>query len=1068
MTETAAVEVGRLAVERDELQHHLALSRSDTEIAELRKCLDSASGLWADLQRGGTGPLSAEPGAQPLSEALAGASSWLGLLQKNIDVLSGRRAAEEDGSVGGRPSSDGAEGGSAGGDGASAPPGDAASDLAWGRPRTRKPPEPEEGYVGPEEEFSDGATGATPAAVAGKAVAAPAPAEAPPRDQAAPLVSDEDEEEEEEDLAAQDGAVRTSDLEMVDYLGKGAVGKVYLVRQLSTGKLFAVKALSKRAMLQKKKGVAHVMQELNILRSCAHPFVIKLDASFQTKHWLCHMMEFCPRGHFYSLLQAQDKKRLPEDSARFYAAEILSGIEYLHINGFIYRDMKPENILVAESGHLRLTDFDLSQTADELSTPITADDNGIGVSQKEHDRLMELSEKHDSRAKDAAAQEAAENEKEEEKAKGNGEKDKRTAAVSDSTAQGSGGGRTEKESSAARAAPEVQSGMAPARFDSFVGTIEYMAPEVVRGTGHSFAVDFWVFGVMVYEMLYGVTPFRGQDAKATFEDILEKQIRSANFFKHPLCAEPKPKVSSAVRDLIGKLLAKDEKKRLGYAHGVAQIKAHAWFKDVKWDLQRNQEPPVMPEAKIVSLANPKKLEEVFDKLDKEEKEKIQAAAEKRAARRAEKGDDSGGSPEVDRSGANNPARLRGFRYEREPVLGADSAVGAYGNDQTGRKKLIESMAAEAQRRADAQRFTVTISLPLPAALDEDRVVPSDGAAASGAVTIAGIVFEGSESPVVVDVVSGSAAAAEPRLQNARAGAGSVRLVRVNAGVVDGGSWLGCLRRAVTASAEQQTQLQLQFEADECDDLGAGASSKLAAGADSRTSIAWNSGSMQDAATERDVGGGGSEITLEATVPEGVQPGQQILVLAPSGQRIEVTVPEAAEPGSVLRVVVPPASAPDSAARSATCDTPDLEDGGGIGNGTEEESSFAEALAALQAGDYSSAVAHFETVLTQEECEAGRHDEARQGLEQARRGVTLSGLGNEQLQEILDGDGCHAAVHEHLGLAAVDADATADGEASGTGGGDGAAAQPRSPAPAAGLRSWLPAARKSRRKTDDGA
>ena len=109
-----------------------------------------------------------------------------------------------------------------------------------------------------------------------------------------------------------------------------------------------------------------------------------------------------------------------------------------------------------------------------------------------------------------------------------------------------------------------------------------MAPEVVQGTGHSFAVDFWVFGVMVYEMLYGVTPFRGQDAKRTFEDVLYKQTKSASFYKHPLCEEPRPRVSSNAKDLIAKLLVKNEKKRLGYEHGVAEIKSHPWFRNVKW------------------------------------------------------------------------------------------------------------------------------------------------------------------------------------------------------------------------------------------------------------------------------------------------------------------------------------------------------------------------------------------------------------------------------------------------------------------------------------------------------
>lgn len=403
-----------------------------------------------------------------------------------------------------------------------------------------------------------------------------------------------------------------------------------------------MKALSKRAMLLKKKGVSHVMQELNILCSCAHPFVINLVASFQTKHWLCHLMEFCPRGHFYSLLQSQDKKRLPEDSARFYAAEILSGIEYLHFKGFIYRDMKPENILIAASGHLRLTDFDLSQTVAEASTQasIRADARGIGVSQKVHDEQIiarERAQQHEERIQQAAeadAAAAAPNKSELEL-----EPEPQQQLQQPSAEPSSGGGSAAGPLSSAAAA--AGQGAVAARFDSFVGTIEYMAPEVVeKGCSHSFSVDFWVLGVMIYEMLYGVTPFRGachhiaphhptpfsqrqlrprrrvgvcgpnqpvntvdgvgfpaekrllhagKDATATFEKILLDPVG----FPHPLAAEPRPKLSKSVRELIKALLVKKQSKRLGYTQGAAQVKAHGWFKDVTWDLLRNQEPPVM-------------------------------------------------------------------------------------------------------------------------------------------------------------------------------------------------------------------------------------------------------------------------------------------------------------------------------------------------------------------------------------------------------------------------------------------------------------------------------------------
>ena len=90
------------------------------------------------------------------------------------------------------------------------------------------------------------------------------------------------------------------------------------------------------------------------------------------------------------------------------------------------------------------------------------------------------------------------------------------------------------------------------RANSFVGTEEYLAPEVISAQGHAAAVDWWSFGILLYELLYGVTPFRGQRREETFENIL----------RNPLAFPAKPAVSEAARDLITQLLVKDPAKRV--------------------------------------------------------------------------------------------------------------------------------------------------------------------------------------------------------------------------------------------------------------------------------------------------------------------------------------------------------------------------------------------------------------------------------------------------------------------------------------------------------------------------
>lgn len=120
------------------------------------------------------------------------------------------------------------------------------------------------------------------------------------------------------------------------------------------------------------------------------------------------------------------------------------------------------------------------------------------------------------------------------------------------------------------------------RSNSFVGTEEYVSPEVVRGDGHEFAVDWWALGILTYEMLYGTTPFKGKNRKETFRNILMKEPEFIG-------------KRTPLTDLIGRLLEKDPTKRLGYMRGACEIKEHVFFKGVQWDLLTEVlRPPFIP------------------------------------------------------------------------------------------------------------------------------------------------------------------------------------------------------------------------------------------------------------------------------------------------------------------------------------------------------------------------------------------------------------------------------------------------------------------------------------------
>ncbi|KAI9679542.1 MAG: serine/threonine protein kinase, AGC [Caeruleum heppii] len=305
----------------------------------------------------------------------------------------------------------------------------------------------------------------------------------------------------------------------IKLIGKGDVGKVYLVREKKSSRLYAMKVLSKKEMIKRNK-IKRALAEQEILATSNHPFIVTLYHSFQSEDHLYLCMEYCSGGEFFRALQTRPGKCISEDDARFYAAEVTAALEYLHLMGFIYRDLKPENILLHQSGHIMLSDFDLSKQSDPGGVPTMI----IGRNGATPTSLPTI---------------------------------------------------------------DTKSCINNFRTNSFVGTEEYIAPEVIKGCGHTSAVDWWTLGILVYEMLFGTTPFKGKNRNATFANILRDDVP---FPEHAGV----PQVSNLCKSLVRKLLIKDEGRRLGSRAGASDVKTHPFFRPTSWALLRHMKPPMVP------------------------------------------------------------------------------------------------------------------------------------------------------------------------------------------------------------------------------------------------------------------------------------------------------------------------------------------------------------------------------------------------------------------------------------------------------------------------------------------
>ncbi|CAG9583487.1 unnamed protein product [Danaus chrysippus] len=144
--------------------------------------------------------------------------------------------------------------------------------------------------------------------------------------------------------------------EFVKVLGKGTFGKVVLSREKGTGKLYAMKILKKHIIIQKDE-VAHTITENHVLKKTKHPFLTALRYSFQTADRVCFVMEYANGGELFFHLSRV--RSFSEERTRFYGAEIVAALGYLHAEGIIYRDLKLENLLLDKDGHIKIADFGL-------------------------------------------------------------------------------------------------------------------------------------------------------------------------------------------------------------------------------------------------------------------------------------------------------------------------------------------------------------------------------------------------------------------------------------------------------------------------------------------------------------------------------------------------------------------------------------------------------------------------------------------------------------------------------------------------------------------------------------
>ncbi|GLJ53871.1 hypothetical protein SUGI_1150500 [Cryptomeria japonica] len=395
-----------------------------------------------------------------------------------------------------------------------------------------------------------------------------------------------------ESVRRRDGGVGLKHFKLVRRLGSGDIGNVFLCQLRGGGNCFyAMKVVNREALALRNK-LHRAQMETDILSMLDHPFLPTLYAHFDSFHYSCTLMDYCPGGDLHCLRHRRPGKRFSFRSTRFYAAEVLLALEYLHMMGVIYRDLKPENVLIRADGHIMLSDFDLSLRCDVIPTLETASE----TKNTHHMSRVHTCPSAPSYCNNTTTTTTGSS--------------ATTIAIKPSASScmplvqlrswllsnkkvkkkknTKNGNKNKILVLACKVQAELVAEPSEVRSRSFVGTHEYLAPEVTSGEGHGSAVDWWTFGVFLFELLYGRTPFKGANNRTTILNIISQPL------KFPCNPTKETPAWDAAKDLISRLLAKDPSSRLGSNRGSADIKTHPFFKGINWALIRSTAPPEIP------------------------------------------------------------------------------------------------------------------------------------------------------------------------------------------------------------------------------------------------------------------------------------------------------------------------------------------------------------------------------------------------------------------------------------------------------------------------------------------